>query len=312
MLNLFRARANSPYTVVFGICRTKVNIVVVENANSQPSLVVSDECAVSGDDIAAAMRKLSHDYQKYCRHHPRLALVLGAGLYQSVTLERPQLSDAELSASLRYQLSDLVTFDTEDCIADYYELPTQVQGQHKIHAIATSRKQLEPLLQVAHELSDQLQGVFAEEQALATVLENLNEPAALVYQQPHQAALVQVYNNGELQVNRAVRSLEKLSELSIEEIRMGGLQPLSVEIQRSADYFERQLRQRPVASVYLALPLPKQQEVLERLHEDLGFEIAWATYPSWAQELATGDYSDFPALGGALLAQQNDAQEASS
>lgn len=312
MLNLFRARANSPYTVVFSIRRYKVNFVVVENASSQPSLVVSDECAVSEDDFATAMRKLSHNYQKYCRHQPRLALVLGIGLYQSVTLDRPQLSDAELAASLRYQLSDLVTYDTQDCITDYYELPTQVLGQQKIHAIATSRKQLEPMLQVAHELTDQVQGVYAEEQALASLVEGLNEPAAFIYQQPQQAALVQVYNNGELQVNRAVRALEKLSDLSIEEVRMGGLQPLSVEIQRSADYFERQLRQRSIANVYLALPLPKQQEVLDRLHEDLGLTIEWATYPTWAQELASGDYSDFAALGGALLAQQNDAQEANA
>lgn len=310
MLNLLRARSKSPYLLVFGIHRNVVHFVVVDvRDTSQPQLIVSDEHVVTQDDAAASMRALLDKYSRYGKHNPRLALVLGSGLYQSVTLDKPQLSDAELASSLRYQLTDLVSFEPDDCLADYYELPLQVQGQQKIHAIAASRSQLAPLLKVAHELTERVQGIYAEEQALEKLHSENTEAGALVYQQNQQPALVQVYSNAELQVTRAVRSLEKISELTLDEIKLGGLQPLSIEIQRSADYFERQLRQRPLAVVWLAIGIEKNQEVLSTVHEDLGLDVVWASYPSWAQELAAGDYSDFPVLGGALLALADSSNE---
>lgn len=313
MLKLLRARKQSPFLLVFGIHRGTVHLVIVEQiANEAPSLVVSDQESVDGDDIASAISQLSQKYHRYCRHNPRLALVMGTGLYQSVTLDKPQLSDEELASSLRYQLSDLVSYEPDDCIADYYELPLQVQGQNKIHAVACSRSYLEPILQVVHKISERVVGIFTEEQAVGTLLREHDEACAFVYQHFKQSALVQIYNSGELHVTRAVRALEKLNELSIEEIRMGGLEPLSVEVQRSADYFERQLRQRPLVGVVLALPLNKSDEVLQSLHRDLGLDIQWATYPEWTQELAVGDYSDFPALGVALMVLEREREETTS
>lgn len=301
MLNLFRARNNSNYCVTFALRKGSLHMVVLERRNNDaPSLVVCDDVAVKDGDVQTAIRQLTHSYAKYCRHHPPIGLVLGVGFYQSVALDRPDLAADELAASLRYSLRDLVSYEPEDCIADYYELPIQMAGQNKINAIAASKTELTPLLQALHEVSDNVVAVVSEEQAVAEMFSDCTEPTVVAYQQAEQAALVQVYRSGQLQVNRAVRALEQLHTLTIDEVRMGGLQPLSVEVQRSGDYFERQLRQSPIRQITLALALPKQDEVLTSLHEDLGLPVAWANYPTWAQELATGDYSDFAALGGAL------------
>lgn len=301
MLNLFRARKQSDYCVTFSVRKGMLHFVVLERTEqNQPSLVVCDDIAVTDGDVATAVRQLAHRYSKYCRHHPPIGLVLGVGFYQSVALDRPDLAESELAESLRYSLRDLVSYEPEDCIADYYELPVQMAGQNKINVIATSKTELAPLLQALHELSDNVVAVLSEEQAVAEMFTDCDEPTVVAYQQAEQAALLQVYRSGQLQVNRAVRSLEQLHTLTIDEVRMGGLQPLSVEIQRSGDYFERQLRQSPIRQVKLALNLPKQDEVVASLHEDLGLSVAWAAYPEWAQELAAGDYSDFAALGGAV------------
>lgn len=301
MLNLFRARNNSNYCVTFALRKASLHMVVLERRdNDAPSLVVCDDVAVKDGDAVTAIRQLTHSYAKYCRHNPPIGIVLGIGFYQSVALDRPDLAASELAASLRYSLRDLVSYEPEDCIADYYELPIQMAGQNKINAIAASKTELTPLLQALHEISDNVVAVISEEQAIAEMFSDCAEPTVVAYQQAEQAALLQVYRSGQLQVNRAVRALEQLHKLTLDEVRMGGLQPLSVEVQRSGDYFERQLRQSPIRQVTLALTLPKQDEVLASLHEDLGLPVAWANYPTWAQELAAGDYSDFAALGGAL------------
>ncbi|WP_258807475.1 hypothetical protein [Pseudidiomarina sp. CB1] len=301
MLNLFRARNNSNYCVTFALRKASLHMVVLEGRdNDKPSLVVCDDVTVTDGDYTTALRKLAHSYAKYCRHNPPVGLVLGIDFYQSVSLDRPDLEPAELAASLRYSLRDLVSYEPDDCIADYYELPIKKAGQNKINAIAASKTELAPLIQTLHEISDNVVAVLSEEQAIAEMFTASEEPTVVAYQQAEQAALLQVYRGGELQVNRAVRALEQLHTLTLDEVRMGGLQPLSVEVQRSGDYFERQLRQSPIRQVTLALTLPKQDEVLASLHEDLGLPVAWASYPAWAQELAVGDYSDFAALGGAV------------
>lgn len=305
MLNLLRARNKSKFVVTFALRSAKVHMVVIEpRHNEPPNLIVSDERAVTGDDFAGAIRQLANNYPKYCRHHPQLSVILGNSFYQSVSLERPPLNDAELSSSLRYSLRDLVVFEPEDCLTDYYEFPVQLPGQNRINAVAASKTFLAPVLQVLHEISDNMAAILVEEQAIAALFSEVTEPTVVVYQQPQQAALLQVYHDGSLYVNRAVRALERISELTMDEIHMGGLQPLSVEVQRSADYFERQLRQRPVKEVQLAVALPKQSEVITALHDDLGLQAEWASYPEWARELASGDYSDFAALGGALMTVQ--------
>ncbi|MGQ4276702.1 hypothetical protein ACQ5ES_06605 [Pseudidiomarina sp. E22-M8] len=302
MLNFLRAHKSNQFIVTFAVRKGAVHLVVVEpHTEAMPSLVVSDEREVKEDDFATAIRQLAHEYSRYCRNHPQVSLVLGSGLYQSVALDRPNLPEEEIATSLRYNLRDLVEFQPEDCIADYYELPVQLPGQNKITAVAASKEQLEGVLQAVHEVSDNVCAIIAEEQAVTEMFLSLSEPTVVVYQQANQPALLQVYREGLLQVNRSVRALEKISELSVEEVRMGGLQPLSVEVQRSADYFERQLRQRPVTDVVLAVAITKHDDVLAKLHEDLGLTASWADYPDWAQELGAGDYSDFAALGGALI-----------
>ncbi|MBY6063949.1 hypothetical protein [Pseudidiomarina sediminum] len=311
MLNLLRARNKSKLIVTFALRGAKVHMVVIEPLpDAQPQLIVSDEVSVSGDDVAAAIRQLAHTYAKYCRHHPQLSLVLGNSFYQSVSLERPPLNDEELRSSLRYSLRDLVVFEPEDCLTDYYEFPVQLPGQNRINAVAASKSFLMPILQALHDISDNMRAIVVEEQAVACLFSAIKEPTVVVYQQPQQAALLQVYHEGSLYVNRAVRALERISELSLEEVRMGGLQPLSVEVQRSADYFERQLRQRPVKEVQLAVALPKKSEIIQALHDDLGLQAEWAAYPDWARELGSGDYSDFAALGGALMTLKLGEEEA--
>lgn len=239
-----------------------------------------------------------------------MVVVLGASLYQSVTLERPKLPAEEIAAGLRYSLRDLVNLAPADIIADYYDLPVQLPGQDKIVAVIADRQWLTPILEALHKVTDNLLAITAEEQAVAQLFRTQSDPAVVVYQAPGQAALMQVYREGTLQVNRSVRTLDDMAALSNEEINLGGLQPLRVEVQRSADYFERQLRQRPVKQVILAFAHHHKAAIAEQLTADLGLEVRWATYPQWAQELATGDYADFPLLGGVVLGYE--LQEADS
>ncbi|WP_417656522.1 hypothetical protein [Pseudidiomarina aestuarii] len=305
MLKLLRSRTKNEHSVVFALSNSAVKVVVARWLNNTPELIVSDQLEVPAQDYAAAMLQLANQYSRFTKGDPQLAIVLEPSLYQSVAADRPNLQEeAEIAAALKYSLRDLVSLNAADIIADYYELPIQLPNQSKINAIVADRQLLQPLVEIALDISDEFVGIFPAELALPALIETASEPVVIAYQSGQEPALLQVSRDSTLQVNRVVRPLEKLSELSSDEIKLGGLQPLSVEIQRSADYFERQLRQRPIKKALLAAALPNLAEVTQQLSDDLGLTVDVCPYPAWAQELAAGDFSDFAALGGLLLLQQ--------
>ncbi|RUO41839.1 hypothetical protein CWE22_06710 [Pseudidiomarina aestuarii] len=305
MLKLLRGRNKNEHSVVFALSNAAVKFVVARWVNNSPELIVSDQIEVPAQDYGAAMLQLANQYSRFTKGNPRLAVVLEPSLYQSVAADRPNLQEeSEIAAALKYSLRDLVSLNAADIIADYYELPIQLPNQSKINAIVADRQLLQPLVEVALDLSSDFVGIFPAELALAALIDTASEPVVIAYQSGQEPALLQVSRESTLQVNRVVRPLEKLSELSFDEIKLGGLQPLSVEIQRSADYFERQLRQRPIKKAVLAAALPNLAEVTQQLSDDLGLTVEVCSYPAWAKDLAAGDFSDFPALGGLLLLQQ--------
>lgn len=305
MLKLLRSRTKNDHSVVFALSNSAVKVVVARWLNGIPELIVSDQIEAPAQDYAAAMLQLANQYSRFTKGGPQLAIVLEPSLYQSVAADRPNLQEeSEIAAALKYSLRDLVSLNAADIIADYYELPIQLPNQSKINAIVADRQLLQPLVEIALDISAEFVGIFPAELALAALIETSSEPVVVAYQSGQEPALLQVSRESTLQVNRVVRPLEKLSELSFDEIKLGGLQPLSVEIQRSADYFERQLRQRPIKKALLAAALPNFADVTQQLSDDLGLTVEVCPYPAWAQELAAGDFSDFPALGGLLLLQQ--------
>ncbi|WP_404408925.1 hypothetical protein LG272_00545 [Pseudidiomarina marina] len=308
MIRLWRAKHNNRLVLTYALASGFVSLAVAEfaddDAGHAPALIVSDHLEVIDGNWATAIKSLTVKYARYTKGNPTVLVVLGPSLYQSVQLERPNLPAEEITQALRYNLRDLVTLPPADIIADYYDAPVQLAGQDKINAIVADRKVLEPVLHELHQISDNIAGIVSEEQAIAQLFAEQVEPAVLAYQHDLEPALLQVYQQGRLQVNRVVRSLEQLSQLTSDEIKLGGAAPLSVEVQRSADYFERQLRQRPIREVIIAIGTKNRQGITQQLDEDLGLTSRWADYPQWAQELAAGDFSDYPVLGGVLLAQR--------
>lgn len=301
MFSVLRKRQHSEILLTIALHSDSVGLAVSKRNNDVIEFIASDSQPVTAKNYPEAIQQIINKYSRFSKGNPALVVVLGASLYQSVTLERPKLPAEEIAAGLRYSVRDLVNLAPNDIVADYYDLPVQLPGQDKIVAVIADRQLLVPVLESVHKITNNLLAVTAEEQAVSQLFNTQSDPAVVVYQAPAQAALMQVYREGILQVNRSVRTLDSLAALSVEEINLGGLQPLTVEVQRSADYFERQLRQRPIKQVILAFPHHHKTVVAEQLHNDLGLEVRWASYPLWAQELATGDYADFPLLGGVML-----------
>ncbi|MEO3678462.1 hypothetical protein ABGI61_05435 [Rheinheimera sp. FR7-31] len=197
-----------------------------------------------------------------------LQLILAPEFYQVVQLDKPALSDQEMLQALPWQIKDLVNIAPEDIIADYIDLPGSGNGAAKINAVAASATSLQQLLTPIHEAGLKLGSIMPEEWLAGRLVATGAQATMLVIHQPEQEVLIQIVRNGELYFSRRTRGFSRLHLAGAGELADGTLDRLQLELQRSMDYVESQLKQPPVRDIFLLMP---EAEMMCELFRQSGF-----------------------------------------
>ncbi|MCE9787953.1 MSHA biogenesis protein MshI [Shewanella chilikensis] len=177
----------------------------------------------------------------------KLQLALGFGRYQLLSADRPKVEADEMAQALVWAVKDMVSTPPTDIHLDYFESP--IKSSDKLNVVVCSHSRLSALAQEIDKAGMQLVGISIEE-LLPTNLFNQDPLARLVISQvPGQELLLTVVREGELYMQRRIRGFAELHQTDAESLGFGVADTLSLEIQRSMDFFESQLRQAPVASI---------------------------------------------------------------
>ena len=184
----------------------------------------------------------------------KLSVVLSQHAYQWVQIEKPNLSEQEIVTSLPWTLKDLVSLEPADIIADYYESSLRQSGQEKINVVVTSRTLLTPILKAIHSSAIELESVITPEMAFCDMVARDNGAHMLVTQELDAEPSLHIIRDGELLLSRRLRGLMPLAQQPLTQLKEGLLDTFGLELQRSLDYFESQLKQPPIKSLQLAIP----------------------------------------------------------
>ncbi|MCC5879006.1 MAG: hypothetical protein JJU03_03815 [Idiomarina sp.] len=309
--------AQSNLQIAIALRQGRVNLAVCKSAkarggteDTQPRLIVNDEQNVEQNNYAHAIEILLARYPRLNLKGARTQLVLGPRLVQQTTIDRPQLSEAELQLALPWTLKDLIDIPPADLIADYYDPPIQVAGRDKVHVVAVQKSWLTKILQPLLKARVAIDGIVNEDLAMCSLLHAKHPPLMLVSQYGQQQAQLLLIKQRALVVSRQLKPLQSVINQS--ELDSYESESLAIELQRSTDYFSGQLRQASLQHVYLAFPGQQVHSLCEQLGQSLSLMAEPFVYPQWAVELAAGDFSDLgvlaglaymqPALGGTLAA----------
>ncbi|WP_228289646.1 MSHA biogenesis protein MshI [Shewanella cyperi] len=176
-----------------------------------------------------------------------LALVLCPARYQLLTVDKPAVPEDEVSQALVWSIKDMVSEPLDKLQIDYFSPP--VAASNKLTVVCSAKPELQALVKAADDVGCELMGISIEE-LVSSRLWGKDSPARLVVSHvPEQDLLLTVVREGELWMQRRVRGFRELNGLSEQDLTYGVADNLSLEIQRSMDYFESQLRQAPVASI---------------------------------------------------------------
>ncbi|WP_286234678.1 MSHA biogenesis protein MshI [Thalassotalea sediminis] len=245
----------------------------------------------AGGDFSTAFKAIQQqsDYSGQCH------LVLSSKHNQIVQVDKPSLPDEEIHSALKWQIKDLVTIAPENMVLDYFDAPTLASGVEKIHVVCAAKDSLSTWLEVLREQQLEPTSITIEEFAFAALMPNIDDAKILLCQQPNEDMLLLIVKQGKLYFQRRLRGMANIGDKSEQELNFGTIDSLSLEIQRSMDYFERQMKQAPIKSIEVLVPIANEAYLARCLAENANVAVNLFSMPEPFEE-----YRTFAASLGAI------------
>ncbi|WP_158965619.1 MSHA biogenesis protein MshI [Paraglaciecola sp. L3A3] len=211
--------------------------------------------------------QLKHYVEQNKLQSTKCNVVLSISKYQIMHLDRPAVDDSELVQALQWSVKENLPGD-EDLVVDYFDPPTSSSGIKQVNVVAVTKSEICSIRDGILEAALVLEKICIEELSICNLIP-FSEDAAIVLKQEQGGQLsLNIIKQSKLFFSRRLNGYENLGSLSAEELSMGIVDNLGLEVQRSMDYFESQLRQAPVKKLYLVLD-STHQDVIADLIKDL-------------------------------------------
>ena len=181
-------------------------------------------------------------------------LVLSQDQYQIFQAERPPVEANELAEAVRWKLGELLDYPANEAVIDIFPFPddaTRDRGQ-LINAVCAHQQLIGGHVELVREVDLELNRIDVAELALRNLLSYADPEgrgAALLYLSENHGHMVFCRGSMLYMARRIEISLTQLRDAARQEQTV---QALALEMQRSLDYFESQLRQVPPGRIQVA------------------------------------------------------------
>lgn len=235
-----------------------------------------DAVEVKAQSLTKTLADLVNDFSLKGQCH----LVLSNTHSQIVQVDRPNVPESEISAALKWQIKDLVNLAPENMVLDYFDGPMLAGGVEKINVICAAKNDLVELVTTLTTDDLVVASITTEEFAFASLLPIQQDAVLFVCQQPNEEINLLIIKNGQLFFSRRLRGFAQIANKNEDELAMGVIDSLSLEIQRSTDYFERQLKQAPIKTIEILVPINSEAFLARKLAENTNVEVKLFTMPA--------------------------------
>jgi len=240
-----------------------------DDAKDSPKVSIQ-EVDVHSDDFSGALQRLKSDDAIIGECH----LVLLPQQAQIVQVDKPNVPADEIVSALKWQIKDLVSISPDDMVLDYFDSPTLAGGKEKINVACASLSKLKVMVAAINQKKSQIKSITTQEFAFSHLLPTQNDAQLLVCKQPNEDVLLLIVKQGKLYFHRRLHGFAQLEKNSEEELALSIVDNLSLEIQRSTDYFERQLKQAPIKEIRVLIPSTSESFLARKLAENTNVSVS--------------------------------------
>ncbi|NQZ81755.1 MAG: hypothetical protein HRT52_12135 [Colwellia sp.] len=253
---------------------------------------------IASENVVHGLSTLKSEYQLegVCQ------VVLSSGQYQIIQVDKPNVPESEILGALKWQIKDLVPYSPENMMLDYFDGPTLVGAAEKINVVCAEFSVLKEIVDRLDKEDLTVNMITTAEFAFAKLLPIQSSPCLLVCQREDEDVLLLIVQEGRVYFHRRLRGYAQISIKSEDELAMTVIDPLSLEIQRSIDYFERQLKQAPIKSIKVIIPIVNEGFLARKLAENTHIPVELLSMPTGFEQ-----QREFAAAIGATMLNSEEA-----
>lgn len=185
--------------------------------------------------------------------HARCNVAMATDQYQILLVEPPEVPDEELRSAIRWRLKDLITIPLEQAAIDVFALPEDGTRSKKkmVYVVATHAEKVKSVVALATNSGLRLEAIDIGELAMRNLANELicddnSKRGIAVARIRRGGGSVYIYRDGDMYLARSFALDYKgglLDDLPEEN--------LALELQRSVDYYERQMGQAPPTVIFV-------------------------------------------------------------
>ena len=243
MFSFFKRKQNQNRCLGVSFHRDGISVALVSRDNQQQiSLDHLEYRSISGPEaIGGEIKKI---VGKIGAKNVPVVFVLDHLHYTLMQVEVPEVSQDELKNAVRWRIKDLIDFHIDDAVIDLIMLPqSQRVGSPKLmYVIATRSAYINSTVEHLESAGLEIKAIDVAELAIRNMTyadADENRAEAMLYLSKN-LSLIEVCDNGCLFLSRHINlDTDKLSSDSAE-VKTEMMDMLSLEVQRSMDYFESQ------------------------------------------------------------------------
>jgi len=214
-----------------------------------------------------------------CELEGDACLVLNEAQSQVVQVDKPTVPDSEIKSALKWQIKDLVSISPDNMVLDYYDAPVLAGGKEQINVVCSPLDELKKLVAATEQGKVKVTEITTQEFAFANLLAPQHDANLLVCQQPNEEIVLLIVKQKQIFFQRRLRGFAQIATKTVEELSFSIIDNISLEIQRSTDYFERQLKQAPIKGIKVLLPIELERIFIEKLAENSAVPVSLLELP---------------------------------
>lgn len=297
----------SPYAAVgVSLSEDTASFCAINQQQSQPVIVLYHEVST-----AQWRKELANWVNKHKIGNARCCVSVGSHAYNIYQVEKPQVPDTELRQALTWPVKELTSVDKREMTFDYFDSPAQTAGRGNVNVTVVTRDDVDAIIEATLRAGLQLTNISVEELTNCETLPATDEPVMTLSQRAGEDIQLAIVKNGALYFSRSLKGFENLGSFSVEELKMGVMDSLTVQLQRSMDYFESQLRQAPVRRILYNIESSNSAAIGQQIADIMRVDVEPFELTI---ESDVGDASalNFQCVGAALLVLRDQQQVSGS
>jgi len=205
----------------------------------------------------------------------KVTLALNADQRTIHKLARPAVEDSELRQSVRYLLKDRLVHGVDNSVIDIIDYPQGCGLDDQLMVVECSRKLIQSIVNTITGLGLELHAIDISALLLGEILQSypgIEKGLALVLDHQDGATLV-VYRGDSLYLIRKLSGITDFIACLPSKGNMMMADMLLLEIQRTLDYYDAQMRQPPLTGILLSPSFGDISPLVEYLDKNLGTNV---------------------------------------